>query len=147
MQSSTVALIGAGVAVVGTLGGVIIGQKMTRDAQHRYWLRDNVRQECRELLGQLSVCLFALVDWTRSVRHGRDDAEHAAVTQQYRSSVVDLHRNLGSRFLIAHQIKTAQIKKRWGEARDNYLFDYDDQKLETAYEILVDDIVKIGLQS
>lgn len=36
MQPSTVALIGAGVAVVGTLGGVIIGQTMTRDAQHKH---------------------------------------------------------------------------------------------------------------
>jgi hypothetical protein len=67
MQPSTVALIGADVAVVGSLGGVINGQTMTRDAQHKQWRRDNVRQECRELLGQFSVSLFAFMDWIKII--------------------------------------------------------------------------------
>jgi hypothetical protein len=147
MQPSTVALIGAGVAVVGTLGGVIIGQTMTRDAQHKQWRRDNVRQECRELLGQLSVSLFALIDWTRSLRHGEIKDQRAAASQQYDTSVIDLHRKLGSCLLIANEIKNTQIKKRWKDATDDYLFDYDDKKLDSAYESMVDDIVKIGLKS
>ena len=151
MQPSTIALIGAGVAVVGTLGGVIIGQTMTRDAQHKQWRRDNVRQECRELLGQLSVSLFALIDWTRSLRlprqSGEENGQHAAAAQQYNSSVLDLHRSLGSCLLIASEIKNAQIKKRWADALSDYLFDYDEKKLNSAYESLVDDIVKIGLKS
>ncbi len=151
MQPSTVALIGAGVAVVGTLGGVIIGQTMTRDAQHKQWQRDNVRQECRELLGQLSVSLFALIDWTRCLRvphkSGEDNGQNAAVAEQYNSSVLDLHRILGSCLLIANEIKNTQIKKRWADALANYLFDYDEAKLDSAYESLVDDIVKIGLKN
>jgi hypothetical protein len=147
MQPSTVALIGAVVAVVGTLAGVVIGQTMTREAQHKQWRRDNVRQECRELLGQLSVCLFALIDWTRFLRYGGDSARSAAVTQQYNSSVIDLHRNLGSRLLIANEIKKAEIKKRWDNATRSHLEDYDEKKLDSAYESLVDDIVKIGLKS
>ena len=147
MQPSTVALIGAVVAVVGTLGGVVIGQTMTRDAQHKQWRRDNARQECRELLGQLSVCLFALIDWTKMLRNGGYSADSAAITQQYSSSVLDLHRNLGSRLVIANEIKKAQIKKRWAAVIADYLFDYDEEKLESAYESLVDDIVKIGLQN
>lgn len=151
MPSSIVALIGAVVAVLGTLGGVIIGQTMTRDAQRKQWLRDNIRQECQELLGQLSVSFFALIDWTRSLRYlstgDNDNDQTAASSRNYDASVLDLHRNLGSRLLIANEIKNVQISQRWSEAVKNYLFDYDDIKLNSAYESMVDDIVKIGLKT
>jgi hypothetical protein len=150
MQPSTVALVGAGVAVVGTLGGVVIGQSMTSNAQQKQWRRDNVRQECRELLGQFSVSVFALVAWLRylnpSYKNSTHDGDGEAIRRQYSASVLDLHRNLGSRVLIAIQIKEAQIGARWKTAVEAFQSDDDEVALEAAYQGLVDDIVQIGLK-
>jgi hypothetical protein len=152
MQPSTVALIGAGVAVIGTLGGVVIGQQMSKNAQKDQWRRDNVRQECRELLGQLSVTLFAFIDWANAVRfeahHAKASENAVAVTQQYNKAVVNLHRNFGSRLLIANEIINAKIAARWqSEVIDPYLADYNDGKLDIAYQALVAEIVEIGLKA
>jgi hypothetical protein len=149
MQQETVTLIVAALGISGTLISGILGQRMSRNSEHEQWRRDNIRQECRELLGQLSVCLFALIDWTRSVRfpNQKDSGKNAAIAQQYDSSVLDLHRNLGSRLLIANEIKKAQIKKRWKDAGEDYGKDYDEQKLNSVYEKLVDKIVEIGLNT
>jgi hypothetical protein len=50
MQPSTVALIGALVAVVGTLGGGFLGQRMNKGAQREQWVRDKRKEESRELM-------------------------------------------------------------------------------------------------
>jgi hypothetical protein len=138
-------------AAIGPIIGLVIGNYFQTKGQHKQWRRDNVRQECRELLGQLSVNLFALIDWTRALRFennsGKTNAATNAATENYDRAVVDLHRNLGSRLLIANEIKDAKISERWKAGLEDYLLDYNDEKLDAMYGSLVDDIVKIGLKA
>lgn len=138
-------------AAIGPIIGLVIGNALQSRGQHKQWRRDNVRQECRELLGQLSATLFAFLDWVKVVRfeqHNGKASENAiVVTQQYSEAVVNLHRNLGSRLLIANEIKDAKIALRWQkEIIEAYLNDYDDEKLDVAYQNVIAEIVKIGLK-
>jgi hypothetical protein len=130
---------------IGPLVGLVIGAFLQARAQHQQWRRDNIRQECRELLGQLSVNLFAFIDWQKSMA-GREVGLHAAtVASHYSDAVLDLHRNFRSRILIADELKKANIPKRWEAAVD--YFDGDLKKLNTEYDQLTEEIVKIGLKA
>ena len=132
-------------AAVGPLLGLVVGAWLQARGQHQQWRRDNVRQECRELLGQLSVNLFAFVDWRKSIA-GRDVGPQAAIfAQQYSDAVLDLHRNFGSRILIADELKKANIRIRWEATTGG--FDGDLKKLNAEYEKLAEEIVKIGVKA
>ena len=132
-------------AAVGPLLGLIVGAWLQARGQHQQWRRDNVRQECRELLGQLSVNLFAFIDWRKSIVGRELGPEAALKANQYSDAVLDLHRNFGSRILIADELKKANIRNRWNTATDS--FDGDLKKLNAEYERLVEEIVQIGLKA
>ena len=145
MQPETVTLVVTGLGISGTLGGVVVGNYFQTRGQHQQWRRDNVCQECRELLGQLSVNLFAFIDWRKSMA-GREVGPQADTKANlYSDAVLDLHRNFGSRILIADELKKANIHNRWNSALES--FDGDLKKLNAEYEKLVDDIVQIGLRA
>jgi hypothetical protein len=131
-------------AAVGPLIGLMVGAWLQARGQHQQWRRDLIRQECRELLGQLSVNLFAFIDWRRSIL-GRDVGPQAAIfAKQYGDAVLDLHRNFRSRILIADELKRASIPNRWNAALDS--FDGDFKKLNAEYDQLAEEIVQIGLK-
>ena len=144
MQQETVTLIVAGLGIAGTLGGTIVGNIFQTRGQHQQWRRDNIRRECQELLGQLSVTLFSCIDCSRGVRNGEKYADTFAREEKYRHDVIDLHRNLGSRILIADDIKKAKVKDRWRIAVQRYREDRSVEKLDGEYESLVEDITTIG---
>jgi hypothetical protein len=54
------------VAVVGTLGGAVIGQRMTRDSQHKQWLRDKKSEKYSELLDALTAAGYQPLTAIRS---------------------------------------------------------------------------------
>ncbi len=142
MEQQTVTLVVAGFGIAGTLGGTILGNLFQSHGQHQQWRRDNVRQECRELLSQLSVNLFTFVEWRKTLLGPNVGPQAATATKEYSGAVFDLHRNFGSRILIADELNRANIQKRWNAAVD--LFDGDLKKLNAEYENLREDIVKIG---
>lgn len=145
MDQSTITLVVAGLGIAGTLAGTVVGNLFQSRGQHQQWRRDNVRQECRELLGQLSVNLFAFVDWQRSLA-GREIGPQAQnVAKQYGDAVFDLHRNFGSRILISDALKKANIPSRWKAATDSFKGDF--KKLNAEYEKIAEDIVKIGVKA
>jgi hypothetical protein len=145
MEQQTVTLVVAGLGIAGTLGGAVVGNFFQSRGQHQQWRRDNVRQECRELLGQLSVNLFAFIDWHKSVTSEARGPQVAMFVKQYDGAVVDLHRNFGSRILIAKEIRKARIQERWNAALNSY--DGDNTKLDAAYGKIAAEIVDIGLNA
>ena len=58
---------------------------MTRDAQHKQWKRDNVRQECKELLSSLGAVFLATTQWNRDMEEARAPNVNAdpAIRQLY----------------------------------------------------------------
>ncbi|HMH13505.1 MAG TPA: hypothetical protein VK578_10395 [Edaphobacter sp.] len=141
MQQEAITLIVAGLGIAGTLGGTIVGNVFQARGQHQQWRRDNIRQECRELLGQLSVNLFAFIDWQKSLAAREDGPRAAIISNQYSNAVLDLHRNFGSRILIADELNKAKIRDRWKSATDD--FDGDLKKLNAEYEKIAEEIAKI----
>jgi hypothetical protein len=144
MEDHTFTLMVSAVGIAGTLAGGILNNLFQSRGQHQQWRRDNIRKECQELLGQLSVTLFSYLDYSRGVQPGEKYAEHFAREEKYRHDVIDLHRNLGSRILIADEIKKANVKERWRIAVETYSEDRNLQKLDGEYESLVEDIMTIG---
>ena len=49
------------ITVIGTLGGVFLGQYYTGKSQRTQWLRDNRKQEYRELLDALAAAHMSLM--------------------------------------------------------------------------------------
>jgi len=132
-------------AAVGPLLGLVVGAWLQAKGQHQQWRRDNIRQECRELLGQLSVNLYAFIEWRKSIV-GREVGPHAdTLANQYSGAVLDLHRNFRSRILIAEQLKKANIPNRWSAAVDS--FDGDLKKLNAEFDKITEEIAKIGLKA
>ena len=141
MDQQTVTLVVAGLGIAGTLAGTVVGNAFQARGQHQQWRRDNVRQECRELLGQLSVNRFAFIDWHKSIV-GPVGSHTTMFANQYGDAVLDLHRNFQSRILIAEELKRANIQKRWNAALDS--FDGDLKKLNAECDQLAEEIAKIG---
>jgi hypothetical protein len=54
MQDHTFTLIVSAVGIGGALAGIVIGHFLTRSSQHEQWLRDNCKQEFRELISALA---------------------------------------------------------------------------------------------
>jgi hypothetical protein len=54
MQDHTFTLIVSAVGISGALGGIVIGHFLTRSSQHQQWLRDNRKQEFKEVVTALS---------------------------------------------------------------------------------------------
>jgi len=147
MDAVTASLIGTGVGIVGTLSATIVGNLFQVRGQHQQWRRDNIRQECRELLGQLSVTLFATIERQRSAVTGDLSPNAEAIIRQHYNAVLDLHRNLGSRILISREIRKARIKDRWAEAATAHLKDNDEKKLTQEYEAIAEEIRKFGVEA
>jgi hypothetical protein len=110
MQPSTVALIGAVVAVAGTLAGVFLGQKMNKDAQRDQWVRDNRKEESRELM-------IALAE---SLRVELMMYPGAVLSSDQQRLIIETHSNamqvIRSRIFIVDVIIRADIETKWGLA-------------------------------
>jgi hypothetical protein len=131
-------------AAVGPLLGLVVGAWLQARGQHQQWRRDNVRQECRELLGQLSVNRFAFINWRKSMAAHEVGPHATALEDRYSDAVLDLHRNLHSRILIANDLKRANIPNRWDATLEH--FDGDLRKLNAECDQLTEEIVQIGLK-
>jgi len=67
MDQQTVTLVAAGVGVSGALIGIAIGHFLTRNSQHRQWLRDNRKQEFKELVTAMSHFVIEHMAYVSSI--------------------------------------------------------------------------------
>jgi hypothetical protein len=110
MDAVTTSLIGAGVAlfgIVSAFGGVLIGQRMARSTQREQWLRDNRKQEYRELLSSLSDTFLLII------KHGTEVKEPGEIANNVASARRELFTTLHDRIFIAKEIKGAGIWEKW----------------------------------
>jgi GAF domain-containing protein len=114
MQQSTITIIVACLAVLGTLGGVIIGQRMTRDSQHKQWLRDKKTEEYRELLDALTAAYMDAMERSQlhSQGYARDDDDEPVAN----SVEIKAYHMLRSRLFTAVELDREEIPRRWPEA-------------------------------
>jgi len=107
MQDHTFAFIVSAVGIVGALAGIVIGHFLTRSSQHRQWIRDNRKQEYRELLSSISDAYLHIVQ----IKPGLGWEKEAYLrTEQVKA---DSFRVLHDRIFIAQEIKDADIMPLW----------------------------------
>jgi hypothetical protein len=107
MQAQTVTLIVALAGIAGTFGSGFFTQRMARSSQHEQWLRDNRKQEYRELLTSLSTAYMHLE------QNGSDstDLRHHPVRNEAFRTLLD-------RIFIDQEIKKEEIYEEWSRLWD-----------------------------
>ena len=143
MQQETVTLVVAGMGIVGTLGGSVVGHLLSRSTQREQWERDCRKEEFRELLRALSDHFTILREFERLTYHQ---------TPEEREKLTDAEANffriVHSRIYIADDVDQLNIKNRWIDAVKRYRAQPDKPDLQTfdkAYYEVNDAIVKAAL--
>ena len=135
MQQSTVTLIVALVGIIGTLGGVFIGQRMSQTWQREQWIRDKRNEEFRELL-------MALAD---SLRVEMTMYAGAVMGADQQRLLVDTHSNtmrtIRSRIFVADLVERCQIELRWSQAIDAHQKSLDVVPLARTFAMIRGEIV------
>jgi len=92
--------VGLGIwAAIGPLIGIALGHSLNRSSQHEQWLRDNRKQEYRDLLTSLTTAYLHLVhNWSGGNEEPVNEAS----------------RVLHDRIFIAQEIRSARIMEEWG---------------------------------
>jgi hypothetical protein len=136
MQGSAVSLIIAIVGIAGTLGGVVIGQRMSRKSQREQWLLDSTKQEYRELLSAFSTAYMSLQRLYEpgSVSSEQDQRQCSAVE-------LDSYRVLRDRLYTAVELEREDIRRRWAEALVNFKDTKDARKFADRFSSICDTIV------
>lgn len=86
--------------------------------------------------------MFGYIDLYTGAVAGETGAQAYARTQRDMAHALDLHRKLGSRMLIAEEIRKARISERWAAAMAAHSSD-----LDAEYQPLADEIVNIGIKA
>jgi hypothetical protein len=98
-------------AVVGSLGGVVLGRYLATRAQKQQWILDSKKEEYRELLSTLSQCYHVLLDFhTPLVAHGPEE-QRAVHAQELKAVTV-----IQDRLFICDEVERMKIFNRWRAA-------------------------------
>jgi hypothetical protein len=135
-------LIGLGGAVI----GILLGHILTRNAQHEQWLRDNEKQEARELLTALYKILATYPPYAILISPlygpNRDPNAVKEADEKYTAATVEFYRTMNDRLYIAEVVRAIRVKERWDAARNAFGKDIGDEPgLKAAVDSIRDDII------
>lgn len=130
------ALAVAGIGVVGSLSGVLIGQRISQSWLREQWVLDRRTEEFRQLLDGLANSLWAsLMMYTGAVL----DAEKQRDIIEAQANAM---RVIRSRIFVIEEVVRLNIELRWGTALNRHRQDLDIEKLATVFNELRMEIVK-----
>jgi hypothetical protein len=129
-------------AGVGPLVGLLTGTFLQMRIARNQWLRDNRKQECRELMGALSAASVALGYWYLGVsqlqsRFGVVDEHLNQAVAERLKHYIDLNTTLQmlfvDRLFIYEEVRDAEIRDRWNAIVDEHgkTMDYAQLKVDT----------------
>jgi hypothetical protein len=137
MQQETVTLIVAGIGIFGTLGGIVVGNLLTRSWQRTQWLMDQRKDEFRELIKGLDDAMRALMERDTT----RFDLTPAERRDRARSSS-DFHQIIRTRLFTADDIQTIGLERGWQDVVDKYMSEGSTELFQMRYDSLVKALVK-----
>src|ERR1700733_1978487 len=111
MQDHTFTLIVSAVGISGALAGIVIGHFLTRSSQHKQWLRDNRKEEFRELISAMSTSMVELTLYLSSQKIPPLEPMTA-----YLDSEKQVLRIIGDRIFISHDIMKLNVFERYTNA-------------------------------
>jgi|ERR1035441_8341026 hypothetical protein len=131
------------ITVIGTLGGVFLGQYYTGKSQRTQWLRDNRKQEYRELLDALAAAHMSLMTNIALDKKG-------FILEPRRPGPAEIiaYRVMRDRIFIAREVAQENLAKKWEQAAARF----DGQHLcindlTAQYLEIHDTIVDLALNS
>lgn len=129
-------------AVIGPWVGLVMGQMLTSRHQHRQWLRDNKKQEYREILNALSNAFLALVE----IQSGIGFSGMVEGEQQRRAWNLshESFRVLRSCLFVAAEVKEADMLVRWTNAVSELDHHRNLTTFTQVYANLNNEIVALG---
>ena len=130
MESS---LIGLG----GALIGILLGHFLTRSSQHKQWLRDNRKQEYRELLSAISEAFLLVYKYGP---YGKSDNYQLVQSMKHESFKV-----LHDRIFIAEELKSAGILGKWTNIINSMEPGQFDWSVEDQFTLLKAELVRMAL--
>jgi hypothetical protein len=136
MQGSAISLIIAIVGIAGSLGGVVIGQRLSKSWEREQWLLDTKKQEYRELLSAFSIAYMELQrlhgpGWVSS----EQDQRHCSLVE------LDSYRVLRDRLYTAVALERENMRYRWAEALVNFKDTKDERRFAARFSSICDTIV------
>jgi hypothetical protein len=123
-------------AVVGPLAGVGIGAYLTGRRQKREWLKENKKEEYRELVAAITRCLSAYVQiyGVQTVRSGEDERTIMAADANFAEVV-------RSRLFIRNAVRHLKIAQRFMDVKADFRKNGVVELFITSSDRLVDEIL------
>jgi hypothetical protein len=126
------------ITVIGTLGGVFLGQYYTRKSQRDQWLLDNKKQEYRELLDALAAAHMSLMTNIPLDKNG-------FILERRRPGPAEIiaYRVMRDRIFIARDVEQEKLAKKWEQAAASFdgqhipIKELTDRYLE-VHDVIVD---------
>lgn len=115
MQQSTVTLIVAGIGILGTLGGIVVGHLLTRSWQRKQWLLDCRKQEFKEVVTAMSAYVIEHMHYVAA--QGTDAAQSK---QSYIEAAKAAGKVLSNRIYIHADLERHRIPHRFLDVMDNF---------------------------
>lgn len=135
MAQEYIILIVCGLGIGGSLGGVILGQQMSRSWQREQWRLDRRLEEFRELLDAIADGRRVTLTWRVGAILGEGMQREVLATSSHTMQVI---RN---RVFILHEVIQFRIEERWTAAVSEYIRTYNTDKLGSVFNEIREQIV------
>ncbi len=122
-----VTLVVAGIGIVGSLSGVIVGQRMSRSWQREQWVLDRRVQEFRELLDALADDFR--VAMTMHVGAVIDSDGQREIVESHSTAMQVIR----SRIFVFEEVTRLNIELRWTTAVNHHRQTFDVERLATVF--------------
>ncbi len=130
-------------AYVGPLVGLVVGGLLQSRLARNQWQRDNVKEECRELLKALGDAYYSLYRWKTS--DSTDNTVLADLQAKYREVEITWLQTFHSRLFIHSKIRASGLSEKWRASVVAYYETGDTVELGRKYNECQALIVKIGV--
>jgi t-SNARE complex subunit (syntaxin) len=115
MQDHTFTLIVSAVGIGGALSGIVVGHFLTLSSQHRQWVRDNRKQEFKEVVSAMSQYIIEHMSYVASQGSDLPQSKQAYVDSMKAAGVI-----LTDRIYIHHDLDERDIPKRFLEIMEHF---------------------------
>ena len=137
MEQETVTVVVAGLGIVGTLFGSVVGHFLSRSSQREQWMRDRMHEEFQELLRALAASMHAEVE--AMYQSELTPEERKGKTRK----TADFFQIVQTRIFTFTDVKRLDLKREWLVAVNAHLTSspHDLETFEKTYQELTQKLV------
>jgi hypothetical protein len=130
-------------SAIGPLIGVLVGAWLGRSWDHKKWMNDNRKEECRELLTAMMKDADSCMEIRAQVRAA--GTTNAATVQATWADSRKCMIVLQDRIFIAKRLREEKLFNRWHDATNEFLKDGDEHKFGDKLNQLKGVVIDIAI--